>query len=87
MAYGLTEEQALESITINSCKIMGIDQQFGSIELGKSATLFVSRGPALDMKTNLVSTVLLNGQIQTSVNFQEALYLKYKAKYKSNTTD
>jgi imidazolonepropionase-like amidohydrolase len=66
---------------------MGIDQQFGSIELGKSATLFVSRGPALDMKTNQVSTVLLNGQIQTSVNFQEALYLKYKAKYKSNTTD
>jgi imidazolonepropionase-like amidohydrolase len=87
MAYGLTEEQALEAITINSCKIMGIDQKFGSIELGKSATIFVSKGPALDMKTNQVTSVLLNGKIQTSVNFQEALYLKYKAKYKSNTTD
>ena len=87
MAYGLTEEQALEAITINSCKIIGIEQRFGSIELGKSATIFVSKGPALDMKTNQVTTVLLNGKIQTSVNFQEALYLKYKAKYKSNTTD
>ena len=77
----------MEAITINSCKIIGIEQRFGSIELGKSATIFVSKGPALDMKTNQVTTVLLNGKIQTSVNFQEALYLKYKAKYKSNTTD
>lgn len=87
MAYGLTEEQALQAITINSCKIMGIDQQFGSIELGKSATIFVSKGPALDMITNQVTTIVLNGKIQSSVNFQEALYMKYKAKYKSDSMD
>lgn len=87
MAYGLTEEQALEAITINSCKIMGIDKQFGSIELGKSATIFVSKGPALDMITNQVTTIVLNGKIQSSLNFQEALYMKYKAKYKNDSMD
>ncbi len=87
MAYGLTEEQALQAITINSCKILGIDQEFGSIEVGKSATIFVSKGPALDMKTNDVTTIVMNGKIQSPVNFQESLYLKYKAKYQSNTRD
>lgn len=87
MAYGLTEEQALEAITINSCKIMGIDKQFGSIELGKSATIFVSKGPALDMITNQVTTIVLNGKIQSCLNFQEALYMKYKAKYKNDSMD
>lgn len=87
MAYGLTEEQALQAITINSCKILGIDQEFGSIEVGKSATIFVSKGPALDMKTNDVTTIVMDGKIQSTVNFQETLYLKYKAKYHSNTRD
>ncbi|MFM7596508.1 MAG: amidohydrolase family protein, partial [Flavobacteriales bacterium] len=87
MAFGLTEEQALEAITINSCKIMGIDEQFGSIDLGKSATIFVSKGPALDMTTNQVTTIVLNGKIQSSLNFQEALYMKYKAKYKNESMD
>jgi hypothetical protein len=87
MAYGLTEEQALQAITINSCKILGIDQEFGSIEVGKSATIFVSKGPALDMKTNDVTTIVMNGKIQSPVNFQESLYLKYKAKYQSKTRD
>lgn len=87
MAYGLTEEQALQAITINSCKILGIDQDFGSIEVGKSATIFVSKGPALDMKTNDVTTIVMNGKIHSPVNFQELLYLKYKAKYQANSRD
>ncbi len=87
MAYGLTEEQALQAITINSCNILGIDQDFGSIEVGKSATIFVSKGPALDMKTNDVTTIVMNGKIHSPVNFQELLYLKYKAKYQANSRD
>mgnify|MGYP003337150004 CR=1 FL=1 len=82
MAYGLSHDQALESITINPCKIMGIDQTYGSIEVGKSATLFISKGSALDMKTHDVTMVLLNGKVQNTVNFQEKLYLKYQSKYK-----
>ncbi len=87
MAYGLNEAQALQAITINPCKILGIDQDFGSIEVGKSATVFVSKGPALDMKTNEVTAIVINGIPHSPVNFQESLYLKYKKKYQASTTD
>ena len=51
-AWGLTKEQALQLITGNSAKLLGIDNQYGTLESGKSATLFISEGDALDMKTN-----------------------------------
>jgi imidazolonepropionase-like amidohydrolase len=81
MAYGLTEEEALRAISLSTCEILGIDKKFGSIEVGKSATLFVSVGPALDMRTNKVSLILVNGKFESVTNFQTDLYNKYKKKY------
>lgn len=82
-AYGLTEEQAIESVTLNSCKILGIDDEYGSIEEGKHATLFVSTGNALDMRTNNVTLALVNGKIISLENRQKALFEKYSDKYKN----
>jgi imidazolonepropionase-like amidohydrolase len=81
MAYGLTEEEALRAISLSSCEILGIDKLYGSIQVGKSATLFVSEGPALDMRTNKVSLILVNGKFESATNFQTDLYNKYKKKY------
>jgi len=81
MAYGLTEEEALRAISLSSCEILGIDKLYGSIQVGKSATLFVSEGPALDMRTNKVSLILVNGKFESVTNFQTDLYNKYKKKY------
>ncbi len=81
MAYGLTEEEALQAISLNPCEIMGISDQFGSLEAGKSATLFISKGPALDMKSNQVTCLVFHGQIESAENFQYKLYQKYKRKY------
>lgn len=81
MAYGLTEEEAVKAITLSSCEILGIDKKYGSIEVGKSATLFVSKGSALDMRTNQVTTILIQGNFVPIDNFQTNLYLKYKRKY------
>jgi len=81
MAYGLTEEQAVESISLSPCKIMGIDKDYGSLEIDKKATFFVSSGNALDMMTNKVTMIYFNGKSESVSNFQEELYLKYKAKY------
>lgn len=83
MAYGLTEEEALRAISLSTCEILGIDKKFGSIQVGKSATLFVSTGPALDMRTNNVSLILVDGKFQSATNFQTELYNKYKRKYES----
>lgn len=81
MAYGLTTEQAIAAVSLNACKIMGIDKMYGSIEVGKSATLFVSEGNALDMRTNNVTLALINGRIIGLKNKQGELYQKYKGKY------
>lgn len=81
-AYGLTEEQAIRSISLSTCEIIGIDKEYGSIEEGKSATLFVSAGNALDMRTNIVTLIAIRGQLSSTGNFQQELYEKYSQKYK-----
>jgi imidazolonepropionase-like amidohydrolase len=81
MAYGLTEEQAVRSISLSACEIMGFDKNYGSIEVGKSATLFVSEGNALDMRTNNLILGLINGIFIPTGNFQQDLYEKYSQKY------
>ena len=78
--YGLTTEQAVAAISLNAAKIMGVDKEYGSIDVGKSATLFISKGDALDMRTNQVSTIIVDGKIQSIRNHQDDLYDKYKNK-------
>lgn len=80
-AHGLTKEQALRSITLNTAKILGIDKTAGSIEKGKDATLFISTGDALDMKSNNVERAFVKGNTIDLNNDQKALYEKYKKKY------
>lgn len=81
MGYGLTEEQAVRSVSLSACEIMGIDKSYGSIEVGKNATLFVSKGSALDVLTNQVTSILMNGEFSPIGNFQSELYVKYKKKF------
>ena len=63
---------------------MGIDKKYGSIVKGKSATLFVSEGNALEIKKNKVSLILVNGNFISTTNFQFDLYRKYCEKYIKN---
>ena len=81
MAYGLTEQQAIASITLNVAKVMGIDHQIGSIEKSKDATLFLSSGNALDMRTNDVTLALVKGRFIALTNHQIELSKKYLKKY------
>lgn len=81
VAYGLTAEQALQSITLNPAKMLGIDKEFGSIETGKNATLFISSGDALDMRTNKVQHIIVKGQFVSTTNHQDELNKKFSDKY------
>ncbi|MDC0957860.1 amidohydrolase family protein, partial [Flavobacteriaceae bacterium] len=47
VGQGMSKEDALKLITLNVAQILGVDTMLGSIEVGKSATLFVSKGDAL----------------------------------------
>lgn len=80
-AYGLTKEEALSAITLNVAKIMGVDHLIGSITVDKVASFFISSGDALDMKSNSIENIYLNGNKITLANEQVTLYEKYLKKY------
>lgn len=81
VAYGLDKEQALQLITLNTAKILGIDNICGSLEVGKDATLFISDGDALDMRTNQLTEAFIQGRMIDLKTHQTKLYDKYKEKY------
>lgn len=80
-AYGLTQEEAIQSITLNAAKVLGIDSQTGSLEEGKDATVIISTGDALDMRSNNIAWACIKGKALQLTSVQTALYSKYKDKY------
>jgi imidazolonepropionase-like amidohydrolase len=81
VGYGLTKEQAVSMITINNAKILGIDKTTGTLEVGKDANLFVSKGDALDMITIDVDAAFIQGRNINLDNQHKQLYRKFSAKY------
>jgi len=79
--YGLTKEQALQAITLNAAKILGVDDRTGSLEAGKDANIVVSDGDILDMKSSNVSHAFIQGREISLDNKQKELYERYKFKY------
>ena len=78
IAYGQEYEKAVQSITFNTAKILGIADIVGSIESGKKATFFISSGDALDMRTNNVEQAFINGIAIDLNNHQKELFEKYR---------
>lgn len=81
VAFGLNEEQALASITIAPAKILGIADQYGSLEVGKSATLFISTGNCLNANTNVVKYAWIDGKAVDVSSKQTKLAEKYRTRY------
>ncbi|OIR07595.1 imidazolonepropionase [mine drainage metagenome] len=79
--YGLTKEEALQAITLNAAKILGIDDKTGSIEAGKDANIIVADGDILDMKSSNVDYAFIQGRQVSLDNKQKQLYERYKYKY------
>jgi hypothetical protein len=85
--FGLSAEDALKLVTSNTAKILGIDADYGTLEVGKSATLFVSKGDALDMRTNQLSHAFIDGRALSLETHQTELYQRYSEKYGQQTQD
>lgn len=80
-AYGLGREEALRAVTLDAATILGIEARYGSLEAGKSATLFVSTGDALDMRTNRVEQAFIDGRRLDLDDTQKQLYRQYLERY------
>lgn len=80
-AYGLTKEQALQAITLNPAKILGVADKAGSIEVGKDANFVVSEGDILDMRTSKIVMAFIQGRYLDLTDKQKQLNEKYLKKY------
>jgi imidazolonepropionase-like amidohydrolase len=59
-AYGMGVEEALKAVTIVPAEIFGVADKYGSIEVGKMASLFVSDGDPFETRTNITG-LFING--------------------------
>jgi len=59
---GLSEQKALEALTITSAKINGISDRVGSLEVGKDADIVIWDGPIFDLMTR-TEYVIINGKV------------------------
>jgi imidazolonepropionase-like amidohydrolase len=84
VAYGLTKEEALQAVTLNPAKILGIDDRTGSIEAGKDANIVVCDGDILDMRSSIISAAFIQGRKVSLENKQTQLYHRYMTKYGLN---
>ena len=71
MAHGLGHERALKAVTIDAAKLLGIDDKYGSIEVGKVADLVLFDGDPLENATHVQFTIM-DGRVV----FDRAEYLK-----------
>ena len=60
--YGLDEMIAMQAITIQPARALGVDDHIGSLEVGKDADIVIKKGSLLDV-TAAVDLVLINGRI------------------------
>ncbi|HBG01820.1 MAG TPA: amidohydrolase [Firmicutes bacterium] len=59
---GLPREEALKAITINPARVLGIDDRYGSLEVGKMADLVLWNGDPLEIQSE-VERVFIHGQV------------------------
>ncbi|MEX2336751.1 MAG: amidohydrolase family protein [Fulvivirga sp.] len=71
--YGMGKEEALKAITIIPAEILGVSDRLGSLEAGKSATLFVTDGDPFETETQ-VKHVFIEGWKIPLISRQTRLY-------------
>jgi imidazolonepropionase-like amidohydrolase len=80
-AYGLTKEEALQAITLNAAKILGVADRTGTIEVGKDANIVISDGDILDMRKSVITDAFIQGRRIDLTDKQKQLNEKYTQKY------
>jgi imidazolonepropionase-like amidohydrolase len=77
VAYGLSEEDAIKALTINPAKILGIDDQVGSLEVGKVANVVVCTKSLVELSSK-IHAVIIKGKVIPLTSYQTRLHDKYE---------
>jgi imidazolonepropionase-like amidohydrolase len=77
VANGLPYEEALKAITVNPAKIFHVEDQIGTLEVGKRANVIVAEGDPLEPRTK-ITHVFINGEEMTEPNYQQQMWEEVK---------
>jgi len=76
-SFGLNKDDALRSVTLYPAQILGIDKDYGSIDVGKVANLVVTDGDLLEPRTN-VKYLFITGRMIPLTSRHTELFDSYK---------
>jgi len=79
VAYGLPADAALRALTQGAATILGAGDRLGTLEAGKEATLIVTDGDVLDIRTHVVRAFVEGREIDLA-NRHQRLYERYRAR-------
>ncbi len=82
VGFGLPKEAAVSALTLNTATILQIEKTCGSLETGKDATLFISEGDALDMRSSKVTAAFIQGREINLDNKHKQLNRRFEEKYR-----
>ena len=76
VAFGLPYDEAMKALTLYPAQIWGVDDQLGSLDVGKTANVVIANGDLLDVKTD-VKYVFIQGKSIPMVDRQTELRDRY----------
>ena len=79
VAFGFPREKAVEAMTLEPARILGVADRVGSLEPGRDATLIVTDGDILDLRTHVLAAYL-DGRALDLTDKQKRLYERYKGR-------
>ncbi len=77
-AFGLDREEALRAITRYPAEILGVGDDLGTVEVGKSASLVIADGDLLEIRTKVLRVFIDGRSVDVEDNRHYRLYDKYR---------
>ncbi|MFM9994908.1 MAG: amidohydrolase family protein [Phycisphaerales bacterium] len=83
VAHGLDHDAAIRGVTLSTAKVLGVEQELGSLDTGKSATLFIADGSPLEVTTK-IERAFIDGRAIDLSSKHAKLAEKYREKYRQS---
>jgi len=77
-AFGLAPEDALRAVTLDAARVLGVDGMLGSLEPGKSASVVLTDGDLLEIRTHMKAVWIDGRPADLEEGRQERLYRRYR---------
>ncbi len=82
VGFGLPEDAAIAALTGNTARIFGVDDQVGTLDVGKRADIIVTDRSPLQATSNVIHMFIGGKPIDVDDNMHTDLYKKYMKRLK-----